>query len=176
MLSPPFVCGDGIGVWFVGVVVAVLVGCFAVGCQFSAFGFVCGAAMMRLRACSVAWSRALASIVSDGSPSWKAFPPIASLMVLFVLGLTALIFHPVLLSMLAVQAPSDCMKMFVSWFKTSTMASNKAFAASWSPLSSANLILFGTRVSTSCQPQSTAATACTNELLLLAAIDVVLPV
>ena len=76
--------------------------------------------MIRLCACSVAWSSAIVSIVSEGSPLCIAVPPMACVMDWFSVlhnGLVALIFHPVLLSFPALHAPSDDMKMLTHWSK-----------------------------------------------------------
>ena len=74
---------------------------------------------MRSWACAVAWSSAIVSMVSDGKPLCMADPPMARLIALFNLLLTALIFHPVLLWVLARQAPSDWMKRLVHWLRNS---------------------------------------------------------
>ena len=71
--------------------------------------------MIRLCAYSVAWSSAIVSIVSDGSPLCIAVPPMASVIVWFSVlhsGLIALIFDPVLLFSSALHAPSEDMKRF----------------------------------------------------------------
>ena len=68
----------------------------------------------------VAWSSANVSISSDVSPLWIAVPPIASVIVWLVvlcIGLIALIFHPVLLSLFALHAPSEAMNRFTQLSK-----------------------------------------------------------
>ena len=70
--------------WFGGVVGIVLGGGVCVGpCSVLLLGAVGGAFMMHLCAYSVAWSRAMVSIVSDGRPCLMRVPPLASVMDVF---------------------------------------------------------------------------------------------
>ena len=82
---------------------------------FFLFGCLCGAFMISLCACSMAWSSVSVSIASKRIPLLMVVPPMARLIVLLRLGHIDLSFHHVLLILFALHAPSDCMKMFVHW-------------------------------------------------------------
>ena len=87
--------------------------------SFLRFGLECGAFVMSLCACSVAWYKAMVAIVRDGNPWWIAAPPMARLIDLWRLALMDFISHPVLLSVPALQAPSDWMNKLVHWLRNS---------------------------------------------------------
>ena len=76
-----------------------------------ALGAVGGAFMIASCAYAVASSSAMVSMTRDGSPLWILVPPVASVTCRLSVGLTALIYHPVLLMDPPLHAPSDCMNM-----------------------------------------------------------------
>ena len=108
-----------LSVLFVVVLFVVVVVVFCQIVVFGLFGCVFDP-VIRLCASSVAWSSAIVSTSIDVRPLCIAIPPIASVTVWLVVllsGLIAFIFHPVLLSLFALHAPSEDMKIFTHCLK-----------------------------------------------------------